>query len=34
MLPPEEDQRLAHDIYKEMVEIKSGFTTGRYHPRG
>jgi hypothetical protein len=27
-MPPESDQRLAHDIYKEIVEIKSGFTTG------
>jgi acetylornithine deacetylase/succinyl-diaminopimelate desuccinylase-like protein len=31
-LPPEADQRLAHDIYKEMVEIKSGFTTGSTTP--
>jgi acetylornithine deacetylase/succinyl-diaminopimelate desuccinylase-like protein len=31
-LPPEQDQRLAHDIYKEMVEIKSGFTTGATTP--
>jgi acetylornithine deacetylase/succinyl-diaminopimelate desuccinylase-like protein len=31
-LPPEEDQRLAHDIYKEMVEIKSGFSTGATTP--
>ena len=27
-LPPEADRRLARDIYKEMVEIKSGYTTG------
>jgi acetylornithine deacetylase/succinyl-diaminopimelate desuccinylase-like protein len=26
------DQQLAHDIYKEMVEIKSGFTTGSTTP--
>ena len=31
-MPPENDQRLAHDIYKEMVEIKSGFTTGATTP--
>ncbi len=31
-LPPEADQRLAHDIYKEIVEIKSGFTTGATTP--
>lgn len=31
-VPPEEDQRLAHDIYKEMVEIKSGYTTGSTTP--
>ncbi|MGA7413218.1 MAG: M20/M25/M40 family metallo-hydrolase, partial [Bryobacteraceae bacterium] len=28
LLPPEEDQRLAREIYKEMIESKSGFTTG------
>ncbi len=27
-LAPEQDQHLAHDIYKELVEIKSGYTTG------
>lgn len=27
-LAPEQDQKLAHDIYKELVEIKSGYTTG------
>src|SRR2546423_1379216 len=26
------DQRLAHDIYREIVEIKSGFTTGATTP--
>ena len=31
-MPPEADQRLAHDIYKEMIEIKSGFTTGATTP--
>jgi acetylornithine deacetylase/succinyl-diaminopimelate desuccinylase-like protein len=27
-LAPEQDQKLAHDIYKELVEIRSGYTTG------
>ncbi len=31
-MPPEADQRLAHDIYKEIVEIKSGFSTGATTP--
>ncbi|HYW48035.1 MAG TPA: M20/M25/M40 family metallo-hydrolase [Bryobacteraceae bacterium] len=31
-MPPEADQRVAHDIYKEMIEIKSGFTTGATTP--
>src|SRR5229473_6657515 len=31
-MPPEADQRLARDIYKEIVEIKSGFTTGATTP--
>ncbi|HUI77349.1 MAG TPA: M20/M25/M40 family metallo-hydrolase [Bryobacteraceae bacterium] len=31
-MPPEADQRLAHDIYREVVEIKSGFTTGATTP--
>ena len=31
-MPPETDQRLAHDIYKEMIEIKSGYTTGATTP--
>jgi hypothetical protein len=31
-MPPEADQKLAHDIYKEIVEIKSGFTTGATTP--
>jgi len=32
ILPPEADQRLAREIYKEMVESKSGFTTGATTP--
>ena len=31
-MPPETDQRLALDIYKQMVEIRSGFTTGATTP--
>jgi acetylornithine deacetylase/succinyl-diaminopimelate desuccinylase-like protein len=31
-LPPPADQQLAHDIYKEMIEIKSGFSTGATTP--
>src|SRR5438552_10618682 len=31
-MPPEADQRLARDIYKEIIEIKSGFTTGATTP--
>jgi hypothetical protein len=31
-MPPEADQRLAHDIYKEMIEIKSGVMTGATTP--
>ena len=31
-MPPEADRALARDIYKEMVEIKSGFTTGATTP--
>jgi acetylornithine deacetylase/succinyl-diaminopimelate desuccinylase-like protein len=31
-LPPEPDRQLAHDIYKELIEIKSGFTTGATTP--
>ena len=31
-LPPEPDRQLAHDIYKEFVEIRSGFTTGSTTP--
>jgi acetylornithine deacetylase/succinyl-diaminopimelate desuccinylase-like protein len=32
VMPPVADQQLAHDIYKEMIEIKSGFTTGATTP--
>jgi acetylornithine deacetylase/succinyl-diaminopimelate desuccinylase-like protein len=32
LLPPEEDQRLAREIYKEMIESKSGFSTGPTTP--
>jgi acetylornithine deacetylase/succinyl-diaminopimelate desuccinylase-like protein len=31
-LPPEADQRLAREIYKEMIEVQSGFTTGATTP--
>ena len=31
-LAPEADQRLAHDIYKQLVEIKSAYTTGSTTP--
>lgn len=31
-LPPEADQRLAREIYQQMIEIKSGFTTGATTP--
>jgi acetylornithine deacetylase/succinyl-diaminopimelate desuccinylase-like protein len=31
-MPPEDDQRLALEIYKQMVEFKSGFTTGSTTP--
>jgi acetylornithine deacetylase/succinyl-diaminopimelate desuccinylase-like protein len=31
-MPPEVDQRLAREIYKEMVESKSGFSTGATTP--
>ena len=32
LLPPEGDQRLAREIYKEMIESKSGFSTGSTTP--
>ena len=31
-MPPEADKQLAHDIYKQFVEIQSGFTTGSTTP--
>jgi acetylornithine deacetylase/succinyl-diaminopimelate desuccinylase-like protein len=31
-LPPEPEQHLAREIYKEMIEVKSGFTTGTTTP--
>src|SRR5579871_3254320 len=31
-MPPEAERELARSIYKEMVEIKSGFTTGATTP--
>jgi acetylornithine deacetylase/succinyl-diaminopimelate desuccinylase-like protein len=31
-LPPAADQRLAREIYKEMIETRSGFTTGATTP--
>ena len=32
ILPPESEQRLAREIYKEMIEVKSGFATGTTTP--
>src|SRR3984957_11690849 len=32
VLPPEADRQLAREIYKEMVEIRSGYTTGSTTP--
>ena len=31
-MPPDADQKLARDIYKEMIETKSGFSTGSTTP--
>lgn len=31
-MPPEADQQLAHAIYKEIIEIQSGYTTGATTP--
>jgi acetylornithine deacetylase/succinyl-diaminopimelate desuccinylase-like protein len=31
-LPPDSERRLARDIYKELIEIKSGYTTGATTP--
>ena len=32
VLPPEADRQMAREIYKEMVEIRSGYTTGSTTP--
>jgi acetylornithine deacetylase/succinyl-diaminopimelate desuccinylase-like protein len=32
LMPPEADQKLAREIYKEMIESKSGFSTGATTP--
>ena len=31
-MPPQNEQRLAREIYKEMIEVKSGFSTGSTTP--
>ena len=31
-MPPVAEQKLAREIYKEMIEVKSGFTTGTTTP--
>jgi acetylornithine deacetylase/succinyl-diaminopimelate desuccinylase-like protein len=31
-MAPDADKQLAHDIYKEFVEVQSGFTTGSTTP--
>jgi acetylornithine deacetylase/succinyl-diaminopimelate desuccinylase-like protein len=31
-MPPQADQQLAHDIYKQFIEIQSGFSTGSTTP--
>jgi acetylornithine deacetylase/succinyl-diaminopimelate desuccinylase-like protein len=31
-MPPEAEQKLAREIYKEMIEVKSGFSTGSTTP--
>jgi len=31
-LPPDSDQKLAREIYKQMIEVQSGFTTGSTTP--
>jgi acetylornithine deacetylase/succinyl-diaminopimelate desuccinylase-like protein len=31
-MPPDADRQLAHEIYKEMIEIRSGYTTGSTTP--
>jgi acetylornithine deacetylase/succinyl-diaminopimelate desuccinylase-like protein len=32
IMPPEAEQRLAREIYKQMIEVKSGFSTGSTTP--
>jgi acetylornithine deacetylase/succinyl-diaminopimelate desuccinylase-like protein len=32
LMPPDQDQKLAREIYKEMIESKSGFSTGATTP--
>jgi acetylornithine deacetylase/succinyl-diaminopimelate desuccinylase-like protein len=32
VMPPESEKQLARDIYKQLIEIKSGFTTGETTP--
>ncbi len=32
VVPPEAEQRLAREIYKQMIEVKSGYTTGSTTP--
>jgi acetylornithine deacetylase/succinyl-diaminopimelate desuccinylase-like protein len=32
IMPPEAEQQLAREIYKQMIEVKSGFTTGATTP--
>ena len=31
-MPPDAEKQLARDIYKELIEIKSGYTTGATTP--
>ena len=31
-MPPDSERQLARDIYKQLVEIKSGYTTGATTP--
>jgi acetylornithine deacetylase/succinyl-diaminopimelate desuccinylase-like protein len=31
-MPPDTDRQLAHEIYKEMIEVRSGFSTGSTTP--
>ncbi len=32
LMPPDQDQKLAREIYKEMIESPSGFSTGPTTP--